>query len=143
MKYKATIVDLPDVNLGVSRADKFPEGIMAAWETLESKLPSLKGRRFYGLTVCEGDGLAYFAGVETADDEEIARLGLPAMAIKGGRYARAKLTDWQNHKDEIGKVFDQLMQDYDMDPNGASIEFYRSQSELHLLIALARHSEAQ
>jgi len=38
-------------------------------------------------------------------------------------------------------MFDQLMRDYDMDPNGASIEFYRSQSELHLLIPLARHSE--
>lgn len=141
MPYKATILELPDVNLVVSRADRFPEGIEAAWSTLESKLTSLKGRGFYGLTVCEGDGLAYFAGVETADDEEIARLGLPAMAIKGGRYARAKLLDWQNHKDEIGKIFDQLMRDYDMDPNGASIEFYRSQSELHLLIPLAQHRE--
>jgi len=137
MPYKATIVELPDVNLVVSRAERFPEGIEAAWKTLESKLISLKGRKFYGLTVCEGDRLAYFAGVETADDEETARLGLPAMAIKGGRYARAKLTDWQDHKDEIGRIFDQLMRDYDMDPDGASIEFYRSQSELHLLIPLA------
>lgn len=141
MPYKATIVELPDVNLVVSRADSFPEGIEAAWNTLESKLTSLKGRKFYGLTVCEGDGLAYFAGVEAADDEEVARLGLTTMAIKGGRYAKAKLTDWQNHKDEIGRTFDRLMQDYDMDPNGASVEFYRSQSELHLLIPLARHRE--
>ena len=141
MPDKATIVELPDVNLVVSRADSFPEGIEAAWKTLESKLTSLKGRKFYGLTVCEGDGLAYFAGVEATDDEEVARLGLPAMAIKGGRYARARLTDWHNHKDEIGRIFDRLMQDYDMDPNGVSVEFYRSQSELHLLIPLAQHRE--
>lgn len=138
MTYKATIVELPDVNLAVNRADRFPEGIEAAWKDLESKLTTLKGRRFYGLTVCEGDGLAYFAGVETSDHEEIAELGLPTMKIKSGRYARVKLNDWRDHKDDIGKIFDQLMQDHDMDPGGACIEFYRSLSELHLLIPLAK-----
>jgi len=141
MPYKATIVELPDVNLAVSRADKFPEGIMAAWETLESKLSSLKGRRFYGLTVCEASELAYFAGVETVDDEEIARLGLPAMVIKGGKYARVRLHDWRDNTDEIAEIFGQLMQDHEMDPNGVSVEFYRSESELDLLIPLARDKE--
>ncbi len=141
MTYKATIVELPDVNLAVNRADRFPEGIEAAWKDLESKLTSLKGRRFYGLAVCEGDELAYYAGVETSDDEEIAKLGLPTMKIKRGRYARAKLYDWRDQKDEIGKIFDQLMQDHDMDPDGACIEFYRSEFELHLLIPLAKLSE--
>ena len=94
MPNKAMIVDLPDVNLVVSRADEFPSGIKAAWDRLESKLPSLKGRKFYGLTVCEGSQLAYFAGLEPVNDEEVASLGLPTMMIKGGKYARGKLFDW-------------------------------------------------
>jgi hypothetical protein len=136
MACKAATVDMPEVKLMVSRADEFPGGIKAAWDRLESKLPSLKGRRFYGLTVCEGSGLAYFAGVEIVSDQEAPSLGFPTMMIKGGRYARAKLLDWSDHTDKIGEIFGELMRDFPMDPNGPSVEFYRSQSELHLLIPL-------
>lgn len=138
MPYKATIVDLTDVNLVVSRADEFPSGIKAAWDRLESKLPSLKGRKFYGLTICEGSQLAYYAGVQPVNDEEVASLGFPTMMIKGGKYARVKLFDWQNHTDKIGEIFGQLMEDFQLDPNGGSVEYYRSQSELHLLMRLAQ-----
>ena len=141
MPHEATIVDLPDVNLVVSRADEFPGGIKAAWDRLESKLPSLKGRKFYGLTVCEGSQLAYFAGLEPVNDEEVSSLGFPTMMIKGGEFARAKLFDWSNHTDEIGEIFGQLMQDFQMDPNRATVEYYRSQSELHLLIRLAQSKD--
>lgn len=137
MAYKAKIVDMPDVKLMVSRADEFPSGIGAAWEKLESRLPSLKGRRFYGVTVCEGSELAYFAGVESQSDEEISSVGFPTMVVKGGKYARAKLLDWHNHRDEIRTIFSKLMRDFPMDRHGATVEFYRSQSELHLLIPLA------
>ncbi|MBE0431254.1 MAG: GyrI-like domain-containing protein [Dehalococcoidia bacterium] len=140
MTCKATIVDLPDIQLMVSRAEEFPGGIKGAWDTLESRLASLKGRKFYGLTLCEGPQLAYFAGVVPVSDEEVSSLGLPTMIIKGGKYARAKLFDWSDHTDEIGKVFDELMREFRMDPNGHSVEYYRSQSELHLLIPLATPS---
>lgn len=136
--YKATIVDLLNIQLVVSRADEFPGGIKAAWDRLESKLSSLKGRKFYGLTVCEGSHLAYFAGLVPVSDAEVSSLGFPTMMIKGGKFARAKLFDWSNHTDEIGKIFDELMRDFPMDPNGPTVEYYRSQSELHLLIPLAK-----
>jgi Cd2+/Zn2+-exporting ATPase/Cu+-exporting ATPase len=86
MPYKATIVDLPDLRLMVSRADEFPSGLQAAWDRLESRLSSLNGRKFYGVSRYEGSQLAYFAGVEPASDEEVAALGLPTMMIKGGKY---------------------------------------------------------
>ena len=136
MAYKATIVDLPELKLMVSRADEFPSGIKAAWDRLESRLSSLRGRRFYGVARDEGSQVAYFAGVVPASDEEIAALGFPTMIIKGGKYARAKLLDWPNHTDKIGQIFSELMRDFPMDPSGWGLEYYRSQSELHLLIPL-------
>ena len=140
MEYKATIVDRPDFNVVVSRADAFPSGIKAAWDRLEGKLSSLKGRKFYGLAVCEGSQLAYFAGVEPVSDEEVALLGLPTMMIRGGKYARAKLLDWPNHTDRIGEIFNELLRDFETDPDSPTIEYYRSQSELHLLVRLAEPS---
>ena len=137
MPYKATVVDLPDLKLIVTRADEFPSGVQTAWDRVESRLSSLKGRKFYGVSRYEGSQLAYFAGVEPASDEEVTALGLPTMMIKGGKYARAKLLDWPNQTDKIGQIFSELMRDFPMDPNGWALEYYRSQSELHLLIPLA------
>ena len=137
MPYKATIVDFPDLRLMVTRADEFPSGIKAAWGRLESKLSWLKGRKFYGASRYEGSQMAYFAGVVPASEEEVKALGLPTMMIKGGKYARAKLLDWPNNADKIGQIFSELMRDFPMDPNGWALEYYRSQSELHLLIPLA------
>jgi len=137
MPYKATIVDLPDLRLMVTRADEFPSGIKSAWDRLESRLSSLKGRKFYGVSRYEGSQVAYFAGVVPASDEEVTALGLPTMMIKGGKYVRAKLLDWPNHTDRIGQIFDELMRDFPVDPNRWALEYYRSQSEVHLLRPLA------
>jgi len=137
MPYKATLVDLPDFRLVVSRADEFPSGIKACWDKLESKLSSLKGRKFYGVALREGSELIYYAGLEPVSDAEVASLGFPTMMIKGGKYARAKLFDYSNHTDRIGEIFGELIRDLGMDPHKPMIEYYRSQSELHLLVPLA------
>jgi hypothetical protein len=137
MAYKATIVDLPDLKLMVVRADEFPSGLKAAWDGLESRLSSLKGRKFYGVSRYEGSQMVYFAGVVPVSDGEVTALGLPTMTIKGGKYARAKILDWPKHTDQIAQTFGELTRDFPMDPNGWALEYYRSQSELHLLIPLA------
>jgi predicted transcriptional regulator YdeE len=137
MKYKPTIVDQPDIELVVCRASEFPAGIKDSWQRLEGKLSSLKGRKFYGLTYYEDGHLVYYAGLEPRNEEEIAALGFPTLTLKGGKYARVKLMDWNNHADEIGPIFDELMGTYKKDPSGPTVEFYRSQSELHLMIPLA------
>lgn len=137
MPHKTTIVELPDLNLMVVRADDFPSGLKTAWDTLESKLSSLKGREFYGASRYEGSQMVYFAGVVPVGDEEVTALALPTISIKGGKYARVKLLDWPNHTNEIGPIFGELTQEFPVAPNGWVLEYYRSQSELHLLVPLA------
>jgi predicted transcriptional regulator YdeE len=139
IKYQATIVNQLDIELVVCRADEFPAGIKESWERLESKLASLKGRKFYGLTFWEDDHLVYYAGLQPADEAEIRDLGFPTMTLKGGKYARVKLTDWNNHTNEIVAIFDQLMKEYKKDPSGPTVEFYRSHTELHLMIPLVQN----
>jgi hypothetical protein len=137
MPYKATIVDLQDLKLMVVRANEFPSGLKTAWDRLESGLSSLKGRKFYGVSRYEGSQMVYFAGVVPVSDEEVKALGIPTMTVKGGKYARAKLLDWPNHTDKIKQIFSELARDFPMDPDGWTLEYYRSQSELHLLVPLA------
>lgn len=137
MKYPATIVEIPDLRLAACRADAFPSGIKDAWDRLEARMTSLKGRRFYGVTTCEGNELVYYAAVHVDSDDEAAALGLPVLHVKGGKCARVKLMDWPSHVDEIGAIFDELMRNFPMATNAPTLEYYRSQSELHLLVPLA------
>ena len=123
----------------VCRANEFPAGIKDSWERLESKLASLKGRKFYGLTYVEDGQLVYYAGLEPVDTKEIKALGLPTRTLKDGKYARVKLLDWNHHADEISGIFDELTAKYKKDPSGPTVEFYRSQHELHLMIPLLDH----
>lgn len=136
MGHQATIVDQSDIELIVCRASEFPAGIKDSWERLEFKLASLKGRKFYGLTFFEEGQLVYYAGLQPVDEAEIKTLGFPTMTLKGGKYARVRLMDWNNHVDEIGPIFDELMEEYKKDPSGPTVEFYRSQTELHLMIPI-------
>ncbi len=136
MNYKATIVDRPEIRLVVSRAEEFPGDIKGAWDRLESKLSSLRGRRFYGLAFLDGTRWTYYAGLEPLNEEEISNLGFQTMVVKGGRYARVKLLNWSNQTEKIGEIFAELMREYPMAPDGPAVEYYRSQSELHLLLPL-------
>lgn len=136
MNHHVTLIDLPNTQLVVCRASEFPAGIKAAWDQLESKLPSLRGRKFYGLTFREDEGLVYYAGLEPQDKAEIIWLGFPTLTLRGGKYARVKLLDWTKHSDQISEIFGELMEQFKKDPAGPTVEFYRSQSELHLMIPL-------
>jgi hypothetical protein len=134
---KIAIVQIPNILLIVCRAaaDR-PDEIKAAWHTLESKLSTLKGRKFYGLSYSNASESAYYAGVAPLHAEEGAALGFPSLLLQGGKYARVKLMDWPNHTEEIPPIFDQLERAVSRDPTRPSLEFYRSQSELHLLVPL-------
>ena len=140
MTRKPTIVQVRDLSLVVVRADRdWEPEIEAAWRALESKLDSLKGRKYYG--VCQNDkgGSVYYAGLEPLSREEAQQLGLPTLFLRGGTYARVKLSDWPRHTDRIGSIFEELEKSLSTDPARPVLEYYRSHSELHLLAPLAEN----
>ena len=47
-------------------------------------------------------------GWSLLDAKEIELLGFSTLSVKGGKYARAKLSDWHKHTDEIGAIVDDL-----------------------------------
>ena len=134
MHDKATVITLPDLRLMVSRAQFFPSGIKAAWERLEAPLASLMGRKFYGLTFTQGDEMAYYAGLEPLDNDEVAALSFPLLSVKGGQYARTKLLNWIEQADKISEIIGGMIEQFGADATRPTIEYYRSQSELHLLV---------
>jgi len=109
-------------------------GVREAWSTLESKLPSLKRRKFYG--TYHDDDKVYRACTATMDDKEPEKLGLSTWTIPGGKFVREKIVDYASRVEIIGETFESMAQEYDCDPNRPSIEFYRSQREVILLLPI-------
>ena len=134
MELYLSFVDLPELRLLAVKVETFPEGAPAAFQRVESALPSLRGRKLYGVVYNTSEGLQYYAGVAAADEDESERLGLPVLTVPAGPYARANLMHWEEHRDDIGPTVDHMIESVDYDPSRPVLEFYRSSFELQLLV---------
>ena len=130
-------VTLEDVKVMYVVAIGGLQGINEAWDKLETPLPSLKGRKFYG-TYLNGE---YRACVALRDDDDPAALGFETWIVPGGTYARRKIEDWPERTFEIGKTFAAMAAEYPVDPTRPNIEFYRSQKELILFLPIKSGTE--
>ena len=118
------------------RADMRGMGPAEAFRALEAKLPTIKGRKFYGTIWMLPEGEEYFACVERRPGELSGALGLGAGTIPGGLYVRRKIFDWERvvAEGKIQAVSENIRQEYSVDPSRPEVEFYRSGREPHLLL---------
>jgi hypothetical protein len=109
-------------------------GIRQAWIKLESTLSSLRRRRFYG-TYSYVERV-YRACVAIDDEKEAETLNLPTWTIPGGKYLRQKIADWAVRPEIMGETFESMAKENDSDLTRPTIEFYRSQKEVILLLPI-------
>jgi len=117
-------------------ADYQGTAVADAFQALEAKLPSIKGRKFYGVSSRGPSGEQYHACVEREPGEDPGRMGLEAGTIDRGAYARRKIDDWPSvvARGGLGPIIQEMMRTQPVDPSRPMVEFYRSRTELHLLI---------
>lgn len=133
----ATLVQQAPLRLITVKSTKFPEGNREAFTALESPLKTLKGRRFYGLVYERQDGLEYHAGLvpdSEIEERKFTALGFAITEIAGGPCARMKMLDWIEKTGQIGPSFVAMIRQFGIDPSRPQMEYYRSLSELHLLL---------
>ena len=127
-------VVLPEVPVMYVESASGLLGASEAFDRLEARLPSMKGRKFYG-TFQPPDG-PYRACVAIEPGDNTAALGLSAWVIPGGKYRRQKLLNWQPRVQEIGTMFRSMAEDGERDASRPSIEFYRSDKEVVLFLPM-------
>jgi hypothetical protein len=134
-----TIVDRPQIEVLRVRADMEGKGPGAAFDTLESKLSTMKGRKFFGTIKMLDEGDEYYACVEKLPTDDPETLGLEVGTIPGGRYVRRRVWDWESvvAAGKMKEISQDFARGYVLDPGRPSIEFYRSKKELHILLPLA------
>ncbi len=135
----STVIKQPTTRVIVVKSASFPDGNGAAFNALETRLKTLKGRKFYGLVYPAKDELDYYAGLvpdNEIEERRFAELGFPIRTIDGGRCARVKLMNWTTKTDQIGPLINALIEQYGIDRSRPQMEYYRSHSELHLLVPI-------
>ena len=125
---------LKDIEVMYVEAIGGTEGVMGAFQELERRLQSLKGRKFYGTYL----GGVYRACVALKDDDNPAELGLKTWVVPGGEFARRKLENYTEKIPEIGQTFQAMIDETLWDAARPSIEFYRSHKELILYLPTLR-----
>ena len=136
-------IELRDVPVLRVKADMKGKGPPAAFKELESKLPTLKGRRFYGIFQSAPERAEeYWACVAMVEGDDPVALRLETGVIKGGWYPRRRVVNWEQvvREGRMPLMFDELAEknSSNLDVSRASVEFYRSQDELIIMVPLAR-----
>ena len=133
-----TYVELQDIPVMRVRADMKGKGPPEAFELLESKLQTLRGRRFYGVYRMTPEGEEYYACVARIETDDPERMKLETAMIHGGRFVRRKVQDWERviREGRLPGLFQEMIEAHihEVGPERFSLEFYRSHDELELLI---------
>jgi hypothetical protein len=126
------------------RADMRGKGPAEAFERLERTLPTIRGRRFYGAFRILPEGEEYFACVERIATDDAERMALEVATLPGGRYMRRRLFDWLKtiESGDLGKQYQEMVRSYPVDPSRPSLEFYRSQKEMQILLPVTSSAVA-
>ena len=119
------------------QADSFPNGVKAAFDKLQEHTGGDNFNELFGISYMGRDGkIIYKAAAPETFEGEAAKKGLSTFTIRKGTYHCHTIHDWQQHMDQFGNVFQQLLQHPDLDPEGACIEWYHGTEAVLCMVPL-------
>ena len=126
-----------DVKLLCVTAKSFPAGIKNAFSTLQESLPECEQRIWYGVSYLDENGaIIYKAAVTELVEGESNVSGFESFTVPKGIYLTEKLLNWMEKTQEIGNIFDRLLEDPRLDTSFPCIEHYKGSDEVVCMIKI-------
>lgn len=126
-----------DIKIFCLKAEKFPEGVSAAFDKLVKKVGATDQRIFYGISYMEKDGsITYKAGATELAEGEGAKHGLEYFTIPSGKYITETIRDWKKNIEAIAPTFQKLMRDSRFDKVTPCVEWQKSNTELVCMVKM-------
>ncbi|MEI6277825.1 MAG: hypothetical protein WCQ16_00415 [Verrucomicrobiae bacterium] len=138
-----TFLDQPALRLISAKAGTFPSGIKDAYATIENRLPTLSGRKMYGLGFRTENGFEYHAGLVPESEREEQEFGFPIIEIPAGPCVSTTLFDWFDNTDQISALIGLMIAHFGTDPTRPTMVERRSMNELHLLVPITHLQHVQ
>ena len=126
-----------DIKVLYVKADSFPAGILPAHQKLHGLIPFTTDRKYFGISFPDKTGIIlYKASAEELYAGEAEKLHLQTFVIRKGTYSSLILHNYREAIAGISKAFDQLLQNPDIDPQGACVEWYISENDMRCMVTL-------
>lgn len=105
-----------DIKVLCVTAKSFPDGVLEAHETLHGYIPFNTNRKYFGISYPDKSGtIIYKSAAEELDKGELSKHDLEVFMIKKGEYVFINIKDFRNNIPEIGKAFQMLIDNPDID----------------------------
>lgn len=126
-----------DITVYCLTASSFPAGVAEIYDKLHATYPPGNGRTYYGLSWPDGKGsLVYKAAVSLSAGDEIPGSPFEPFVIKAGRYKSEIIHNFMQDVQSIGRMFQQMIQDSQIDPNGYCLEKYLNPTDVQCMVKL-------
>jgi len=127
-----------DIELICVNANSFPDGITEAFDRLHNILGPDNRRKLYGVSHGTENGKTiYKAAAERQNDNEASELKLETFLVRKGEYVGARIINYPDHMESIGKTFEKLLANPRLDPNGCCVEMYLNEKDVQCMVRLA------
>lgn len=124
-----------DIKVYCVAAKSFPEGVLAAHEQLHSLVPFSKDRIYFGVSHGgEGGKILYWAAATELAPGELSKHDLETFVAKKGNYHSIVIKNFMDDLASIGKAFDKILDQPDIDENGACIEWYFNEKDVRCMV---------
>lgn len=127
-----------DIKVMYVEASSFPDGILAAHQTLHKMIPYSTERKYLGISRPENGSIIYKAGAEEIIPGEAEKLNLNIITLPKGKYACISIHDYMKDIQSIGNAFTQLTDLPNIDPQGYCVEWYVNDKDVKCMVRLVR-----
>ncbi|WP_462251592.1 hypothetical protein [Ferruginibacter sp.] len=118
-------------------ATSFPDGILAAHQTLHTLVNATGSRNFFGISYLGKEGkIIYKAAAEEAYEGEAEKLGCETFIISEGNYISKTLKNWMKDETIVAKTFQELLLHPRLDKKGFCLEIYLNDTDMLCLVKI-------
>ena len=125
-----------DIKVLCITASSFPDGVLAVHQKLHTLFPPDGRRRYFGISRPDGNrGIVYKAAVEEMGEKNSA---LERFTIQQGPYISELIPDFMRDVSQIGKTFEKLLNEPNIDPNGYCLEIYLNETDVRCMVGILK-----
>jgi hypothetical protein len=126
-----------DIKIYYVTAKSYPDGILEAFQKLHSLIPFSEKRKYISVSRPENKGeIVYRAGASELEEGDLSKHGLESLVISRGKYIVSKVENYKNNLLAIGKTFETLIHQPNIDPHGYCVEWYISHNDVKCMVKL-------
>jgi predicted transcriptional regulator YdeE len=126
-----------DIKVICVQAKSFPEGIVEAHTSLHSLIPPDNNRRYFAISQRNQEGQTiYSAAAEELNEGEAEKFGCETYIIQKGEYLSVRINEYEKDIPNIAKTFKELLSDPRLDPQGACVEMFLSETDILCMVKL-------